>query len=291
MFALSVFLPQLSIDESVFRRIDIFGLTFQPTELLKIGVVIATAAILAGTSKKGNLNLIQILFISFVALTIILFAFFQPDYGTALIIMLSLFAMTFVSRVKFLWYLIGGIIISSILAIILYSQSYTLDRITTFFKLSSGELTQEEIQGSAYQLLQAQNTIGSGGVFGRGFAKGAQKFGFLPESTTDQIFSLVLEETGFVGGIFIVLLFSSFVFIGLRISMKSKNEYGKLLGVGITMLVGTQAFINMMIPLNLFPNTGIPLPFFSKGGSVIIGTMIIIGLLASISQSSRMPNK
>ncbi len=286
--SLLVFVPGLGVEENgAYRRIALFGLTFQPSELLKIGAVIFVASVGALSKRTRALSSHQILLLTLTLAVLTFFAFVQPDKGTFIVIVSALMAILIITPLHPRWYWFIPLIVIPLLFLLAFGKEYSSSRIQTQYNIFFGTLTQEELQNEAYQISQALQTIGSGGISGRGFTQGTQKFGFLPEATTDQIFSIFLEENGFVGGVLVVSLFLYLIYIGLLISVQAKTVFSSLLAIGIITLIGAQAFINMLIPLNLFPNTGIPLPFFSKGGTAIIGILIGIGILLRVVREGR----
>ena len=286
LFGLIVFIPALSIDEEVHRRILLFGFTFQPSELFKIGVIIATAAILNGISKAKKINYTHLIALALIIVAVVGMGALQPDNGTMLVILVSILSMIFITRIQKRYIFLAILIAILGVFISINTNSYAGERIETYWKALTNQLTAEELRDEGYQVFQAEKTIGAGELFGRGFGRGAQKFGYLPEATTDQIFSASLEEIGFIGGMFILILFSTFFGALFYAAIKTEDEFSKLLCMGLIMLLLTQVLLHISIPLGIAPNTGIPLPFFSKGGSIIIGSMIIIGIIVSISQST-----
>jgi cell division protein FtsW len=140
--------------------------------------------------------------------------------------------------------------------------------------------------GAGYHILQSLVTVGSGGIFGLGYMAGKQKLFFLPEAHTDFIFAVVGEELGLVGTFALLLLFTLFLWRGLRTSVKAPDQFGFYLALGITMMVCVQAFINMSVVLALMPTKGIPLPFLSYGGSSFVVMLAAVGILLNVSQQS-----
>ena len=140
--------------------------------------------------------------------------------------------------------------------------------------------------GTGYQIIASQSALSNGGLWGAGLGQGIKKMGGLPEVHSDFVFASLGEEAGFLGILFVILLFVLFAFRGYFISLKTKSRFGYYLGIGITSAILFQAFFNMAVVVGLVPATGIPLPFFSSGGSSLLVTLTMCGLLLNISQSS-----
>jgi len=155
---------------------------------------------------------------------------------------------------------------------------YRINRLLTFLEAGLDPM------GISYQVNQALITVGSGGIFGQGLGMGIQKFGFLPQPTSDSIFAVLAEEMGFLGGLVLVFLFLIFAWQGFRISRRASSKFSQLLAVGITSWIVIQAFVNMGASIGLLPFTGIPLPFISYGGSHLITELIGVGILLNISK-------
>ncbi len=160
------------------------------------------------------------------------------------------------------------------------SASFRIDRIKTFFDPWS------DATGTGYQMIQSLYAIGSGGLFGVGLGESKQKYLYIPEPQNDFIFAILAEELGFVGCIVVLLLFAIFVWRGIVISMKADDMYGSLMAIGITTLVAIQAIINIAVVTASIPTTGMPLPFFSYGGTALILLLTACGILLNISRST-----
>jgi cell division protein FtsW len=162
-------------------------------------------------------------------------------------------------------------------AALILKESYRINRVLAFLEPDKYALT------IGMQLNQSLIAVGSGGMLGPGFGFGLQKYHFLPESHTDFVFAIVCEELGFLGAFGIVFLFLAFVIQGLRISYLAPDYFSGLLAAGLTMIVGSAAFINFLVVLGMAPTKGLALPFFSYGGSSIVATLCCIGLLVNIA--------
>ena len=157
---------------------------------------------------------------------------------------------------------------------------YRLRRITTFLNPWS------DPKGEGWQVIQSLYAIGSGGLFGTGLGLSKQKYLYIPEPHNDFIFSVLAEELGFVGVVLVILLFVLFVWRGIIIATKAQDLFGSLLAIGITSLIGVQAIINIAVVTSSMPNTGMPLPFFSYGGTALIMLLACVGILLNISRSA-----
>lgn len=266
------------------RWLDL-GLTqFQPSELMKIIVPIAIASILSESNIPPRPIPILISVISILVIVILIAK--QPDLGTSLLIGASGIYVLFLSgvRVKFIankW-LNLGFIFSATAALIYVTWNYLLieyqkNRILTLIDPSSDPL------GSGYHILQSKIAIGSGGLFGKGFGEGTQsQLDFLPEHTTDFIFSVIAEEFGLLGVLFLLLIYGLIIYRSFLISVKAEDTFSKLLGASLTLIFFTYVFVNIGMVSGLLPVVGIPLPLISYGGSSLITLMSSFGIIMSI---------
>ena len=175
-----------------------------------------------------------------------------------------------------------GCVINMALAPADENTNFRFTRIRTWLKLDEADLT-----GSAWQITQSLYAIGSGGLFGLGLGNSKQKYLYLPEPQNDFIFAVLAEELGFVGAIFVIMLFALFVWRGIVVAIKSDDMFGTLIAIGITTMIGLQALINIAVVTNTIPVTGMPLPFFSYGGSAMLADLMAVGVLLSISKNEK----
>ena len=260
------------------RWIKILGFSIQPSELVKITIILALAKFYHDI-KYINVRKISYLFFPFLILFVpFIFVIIQPDLGTALsIIILGIFIL-FLAGIK-LWKFLLGFIISiiSIPVVFEFIKPYQKSRIISFLNPESDPL------GQGYQLIQSKIALGSGGITGKGFLKGTQSYlEFLPEKQTDFIFTLIGEEFGFLGSIFIILLFFMLISVCYFISIKCFHVYGKLIALGVASNLFIYVFMNIAMVSGLMPVVGIPLPLISYGGSVMLSIMISIGLILNV---------
>ncbi len=211
---------------------------------------------------------------------------FAGSHLSGAVIMLAVAAvMLYLGEIRPTWILFFIIVVILALPILLSTDvlsNYMVDRITNFLS------PEKDMQGADWQTIQALYAIGSGGFFGRGLGQSVQKYNYVPEPQNDMIFSIVIEELGFIGGAAIIILFALIVWRGIVIGVNCPTRYGALTAFGITFKLALQVILNIGVATNIIPNTGITLPFFSYGRTALIVNLIEMGILFSISRSSRM---
>lgn len=276
-----VFVPNIGLEYGGGRRwIDIFGVSFQPVEVLKIGAVIFSAAYFTAVHSR-----IQSLYYGLGGLLAILalpsaILILQPDIGSLGIVVAGVFAVYIAAGAPWRHVLIVLCIAPIVLGILILWKPYIKDRVVTFIHPAQNQ------QAEGYQIRQSLIAIGSGGILGRGFGQGVQKFTYLPEPMGDSVFAVAGEEFGFVGGVSIVILFLLFALRGFNIASHTPDLFGGLLAIGISGYLGIEAFINIASMLGVFPLTGIPLTFISQGGSAMMASLASAGILLNISKHS-----
>jgi cell division protein FtsW len=202
----------------------------------------------------------------------------EPDMGTACMIFLTAMVMLYVAGLSYKYIMATGLAAIPAVALLIILEPYRLVRAKVFFAPGS------DPQGHGFQLLQSLIAVGSGGFSGVGLMESRQKLFFLPESHTDFIFAVICEEAGFIGAVIVLMLFAVYGWRGFVAAMKAPDEFGRLLGLGITTMVVGQALVNLSVVLGLMPTKGIPLPFVSYGGSSLLGMLLATGVLLNISQ-------
>jgi rod shape determining protein RodA len=261
------------------RWISFGFLLFQPSELMKVTIIIALARYF-DDHKSNEPYLLRELFVPFLLVIVpCVLILKQPDLGTALVTIIVSTSIVLFIGMNWKSILIA---VASVLAILplawLFLKDYQKDRLLTFLSPESDPL------GAGYHIIQSMIAIGSGGFLGKGFLKGSQtQLKFLPEQQTDFVFSVFAEEWGFIGGLVLMLMFISLIIWGLKIAWHSKDLLGTILAFGITALIAWQVVINMGMVLGMLPVVGIPLPFLSYGGSAIVTLLGAIGLLMNVS--------
>jgi len=294
IFLLMVFIPGMGIRiEGATRWVNLGIISFQPSEFLKITFTLYLAAWLASRAKKSQDKknrskrkplLFDQTFIFFTILCgiVALALNFQPDLST-LIVIASIALLMYFSINTPLIHSILIILTGSVLFFFLVRLfPYRIERFRVFLDPDADPM------GVGYQLKQAMIAIGSGGISGTGLGMSMQKFfpGFLPHPISDSIFVVFSEETGFIGGAFLIFLFLIFLWRGFKISKEAKDTFSQLAAIGITFWITFQAFVNIGAMIKILPLTGIPLPFISYGGSALVTALISIGILLNISKQS-----
>ena len=255
-----------------------FGI--QPSEAAKISLIIFTSKYLSLSDKYINSYIKGILPILFITLIFFGLIMLQPDLGTGLILCLSILAILYIAGVSLKFFLFGGVlgIIGVIFLIII--APYRMNRITSFLDPWKDAL------GTGFQMIQSLYAIGPGGLFGLGYLNSIQKHFYLPEPQTDFIFSIIAEEFGIIGVLFVVLLFGIILYRGIKISSSCSNSFGKYLSFGILFQLIFQAILNLSVVVGLIPVTGVTLPFLSYGGSSLLVSMFSMGIILNISKYS-----
>ncbi len=255
-----------------------FGpITFQPSELLKIALILFLAACIAKKTKKysfvyGYIPIVAILILP----TLILLK--QPDFGLTITLFVTTLILLFVAQfeVKHVLLTLLSCIPVGILLIIM--KPYRLQRIMTFFN------PWHDPQGSGFQIIQSLIAIGSGGLWGVGVAQSKQKFFYLPMQHTDFIFSIIAEETGFLGALFLILLYLLLLYFGIKIAQQLKHQFSQLVVIGFITLINLQAVINISVSSGLLPTKGIGLPFVSYGNTALVCNLWMIGIILNLAR-------
>ncbi|MDD2220349.1 MAG: putative lipid II flippase FtsW [Clostridia bacterium] len=261
------------------RWLNLGGFRFQPSELSKLAAVLAVSKYISINYRRmdtGKYGFWPLLALMGVTCGLV---FKQNDLSTAAVIAGTLFIMMFVGGVQ-LRYLFGTMIAgaAAVLAIIL--GTFRIARISAWLDPWS------DPQGYGFQAIQSLLAIGSGGLTGVGLGAGGSKWYYLPERHTDFIFSVLCEELGFLGGLIVIALFAIFVWRGLVVAVKCEDTFGAMVALGITTMIGLQAFLNLGVATGLVPVTGITLPFVSYGGTSLVMSLTSVGLLLDISSKT-----
>ncbi len=260
------------------RWILVFGSSFQPSELVKVVLVFYLAHILdrKQNSLDDTLNSVlpPMIIVGFFAALIYL----QNDFSTSMFVVFISLLVLFVARVRLRFFVGLAIVVIPLAAILLLTREHRVLRILAFIDPNIDRF------GSGYQVLAAQRALVQGGLWGRGIGQSLQKFGSLPEPHSDFVFAVMGEELGFAGVVVVLGLFAAFGIKGYQIAFTSTTVFRSLLAFGLTSMIVFQAFLNAAVVGGLVPATGIPLPFFSHGGSAIIMTLLMAGLLLNVSR-------
>ena len=254
-----------------------FGI--QPSEFAKIGIIIFTAKYLTNNKMKDIKH--SVLPILSIVLLIFGLIMLQPDFGTGIIIVMTIIVLLFVSGVKINFFIKIGILgLIGIITLIIIAP-YRLKRIISFVNPWADPL------GSGFQIIQSLYAIGPSGLLGAGLGNSIQKHFYLPEPQTDFIFSIISEELGFMGVLIISTLFLTIIYRGFIVSIKQEDNFAKYLSFGLVFSLAFQTILNLMVVVGLIPVTGVTLPFLSYGGSSLLVSMANIGILLNISKNNK----
>ena len=268
------------------RWVNLGFTQFQPSELTKIGLIIFYAGYLA--DHKSELTDFVKGFVKplcFVIPPIAILFLVQNHLSVSLIIIIITISMMVMAGCRLKYFGASGGVgllgIGSIVGVIQMSGKggFRLDRIATYFNPWA------DAQGTGYQMVQSLYAIGSGGFFGVGLGESKQKYLYIPEPHNDFIFAILAEELGFLGCLFIIMLFAIFIWRGILVAMKAPDVFGSLMAIGITTLIGAQAIINIAVVTASIPTTGMALPFFSYGGTALLILLCNVGILLNISRA------
>ena len=260
------------------RWFSVGGLGIQPSEAAKLAVIVFIAALLERRMHRVNdvryaLGPIAVLLLSWIGLIM-----YEPDLGTSVAIACIGAAMVFAAGLNYR-YVFGtfALAVAGLVMAILV-EPYRMQRVMTFVDPWA------DPRRSGYQIIQSWIAVGTGGISGRGLMNGVQKRFFLPEPQTDFIYAVIAEEAGLIGATLVLICFCVITWRGLRIATSVPDRFGALLALGLTTMIGFQAFVNMSVVLGLMPTKGIPLPFVSLGGSSLVVNLVGMGVLLNVSK-------
>ncbi len=260
-------------------RLGVVGV--QVSEFVKLGLVIFLAHYLARQANREQglvRNFFYPLLVSAVCAGLI---YRQPDFGTAIMLMVITLSIMFLSGTKIRYIAALGVLLVPLALYLIYQKSYRWERLTSFLNPWGDPLN------SGFQIIQSLISFGSGGAFGVGLGDGMQKLFYLPEPHTDFILSIIAEESGLVGVAVVISLFALLIFRGFVIAWRARDFFGNLLAAGLTMIIAFGAAINVLGVMGLIPLKGLALPFISYGGSSLVMSMSAVGILLSISSRCR----
>jgi cell division protein FtsW len=262
------------------RWIDLGPLTLQPSEFMKLAMVVFTATVLAAKWTKLDDPAHLLIPLAPVVLFVALLVLLQRDLGTTSIMCATVFLMLFVAGVRLRYLVITGTVALAGAAYLIFGEAY---RRTRFVDSFLDPWSHPE--GAGFQLIQGLIAFGSGGWTGVGLGESRQKWDYLPNAHSDFIFAIVGEELGLLGALVVLALFVVLLFAGVRIAMAAPDTFGRLLAAGITGWIAIQTIINMGAVTGLLPITGVPLPLLSFGGTALVATLAGVGVLASIARA------
>ncbi len=260
------------------RWIGFGAFTIQPSEIAKIGIILAFASMIC--ARRGRMKSFRYGILPFAAIlaAIVGLLVLEPHFSASIIIVAIGGVMLFLGGARLVWFIAAAVAAGGGIAVLLTMFPYASTRITTWrdpFASTSDE---------GYQIVQSLYSIGSGGLTGLGLGQSRQKYLYLPEEHNDFIFSVVCEELGFIGALLILTLFALLIIRGYWIALHSTDRYSFLVAAGITTLLAIQVILNVAVVTNLVPCTGISLPFFSYGGTALLMQMAEMGIVLSISR-------
>jgi len=263
--------------------LDFGPIRLQPSELMKPILVIALATFYTHMPPRNITSFAAIWPAGLMIVVPVVVILLQPDLGTSLLLTFSGITTMFLAGLPLKWFIGGGLlIVGAIPAIFPFLMPHQKERILILLDPSQDPL------GAGYHITQSKIAIGSGGITGQGFLNGTQShLQFLPEQHTDFIFSAMAEEWGLIGGIFVLICLGVLLWWGMKVAMRARGRYEKLLAGGLTSIIFFYAAINLMMVMGLAPVVGIPLPLLSYGGSAMMTVMMCLGLLMGIDRQNR----
>ena len=285
------------------RIFIVAGPTYQPSEIAKVTVIIFFAARLSKRdtekhkkytnrtltgrtlNRLDRIGFLELVPYGAVLVIVLLLVVLEPHMSGTILIMVGAASVLFAAGIHLGWFIGLGSVAVAGLAFIILATDYMTRKINLWLNPWDYPLD------GGYQIIQSLYAIGSGGLLGKGLGKSLQKFDFLPEPENDMIFSIAVEELGFVGAVIILVLFALLILRGYWLALHARDKFGTLTVVGIITLLAVQVFLNVGVVTNLIPNTGISLPFFSYGGTALMIHLAEMGVILSISRQCPAPKK
>ena len=280
-----VVLPYIAAPiNGAYRWINLGPFNVQPAELAKVVMVLAAAWHLVRLQERVRVHWDGVL-LPLAGFGVAAFLVYRTqDLGSVVVMGLVLWAMMFFARTRWMYFTVLGLAsLPMVTYVTVFSEGYRRDRMLAFRDPWTAD------GPAAYHLQQSELSIGSGGVFGVGLGQGASKQGFLPEFHTDFVYAIICEELGMMGGVMVALGFLLLVLVGLSIANRSEDRYARLVAIGATVLLGFQAFWNMLVVTGAVPTKGLTLPFISYGGTSLVVSMALIGMLDAAARTIPAP--
>jgi cell division protein FtsW len=277
----AVLVPGIGVSVYGARRwIDIGPLQLQPSELAKVGMLLWGADLLARKQQLGTLRRARHLFVPLLPGfgLIVLLVMAEPDLGTTTTFMLILLGLLWLIGMPMRYFCAVLAMVAGVIGVLAVSAPYRLARLTHFLD------PWKDAKGSGYHTVEGLYALASGGVFGVGLGQGTSKYGWVPNANSDYVFAIIGEELGMIGCLAVLALFGLFAYSGLRIVRRSADPFVRLAAGGATIWLSGQAVINIGYVTGLLPVTGIPLPLISAGGTSLLVTMFVIGMLVSFAR-------
>ena len=288
-FVSTLFLIGLTLLPSISRNIHgssrwltFFKFSFQPSEIVKIALIFYLARFLEKKSLKKTISILQRFIFCILIGTMCFLLLKQPDFGMTVTLMLTTIFLFFVAHANIKHIIITLLTLSISALFLIIGKSYRLQRVLTFLD------PWQDPKGSGFQIIQSLIAIGSGDWFGTGIAHSRQKFFYLPMQHTDFIFSIIAEETGFIGSLFLIILFILFLYFGLRIAHQLTDPFRSLVIIGFVILITLQALMNIAVTTGLAPTKGVGLPFISYGNTSLVCYLFMIGVIINIVHENKM---
>ena len=264
------------------RWIRIGPASMQPSEIAKLAVILFLAWFLESRRRPRSFGVNNFQYTILPALAVVLIIagliLLEPDLGTALEICLVALGILFVAGLSTKYILGAAAAAVPAVYVAIMQVAYRQERVLAFLH------PEANAQGAGFQLMQSLIAVGSGGLSGVGLMESRQKLFYLPEAHTDFIYAVICEELGFIGGAAVLALFAFYAWRGLRIALRASDEFGCFLAIGVTVMIVSQALVNLGVVLGMMPTKGIPLPFISYGGSSLLVSLIATGLLLNVGQ-------
>jgi cell division protein FtsW len=260
------------------RWLFLFGQSFEPSELVKLSIVLYLAAIFSKKQDRIDDAVNSLLPPLLVVSLFVTLIYLQNDFSTAFFILLIALAMFLIAQVRIIYFVLLSLLFVPVGGMLLFTKAHRVRRLMAFLNPLA------DPSGSGYQVIAAQSAFVSGGFWGRGLGRGVRKLGGLPEAHSDFIFAVVGEEAGFLGAAFVLLLFVLLAWRGYSLALKGGDSFSRFLAFGLTSTITLQALLNIAVATGLVPATGIPLPLFSSGGSSMLMTLVMGGMLINLSR-------
>jgi len=274
------FIPGIGVERyGASRWIEIGMFTYQPSEMVKFALPLYLAHLF--DKKTDNLDNLYSGILPPVIVTGIFFAliYMQNNFSTAVLIALIALTMFFLAGVRYRYFFAAIAMIVPVSALLVFTKEYRVRRLVSFIR------PQWDPLGAGFQVNASKDAIVSSGLWGRGIGEGVRKVASIPEIHSDFVFSAYVEETGFIGVMLFFAMFVVFAVLGFKAALDSKTVFGRLLAAGLTTLTVAQALLNTAVVSGAVPATGIPLPFFSAGGSSLVTTLVSAGLIANVARN------